>query len=290
MGRRRTTNGTLLPQRASLLCQSPAVRKVSVSLHSFEGNEEQGQLLPYLDSCIAFARRAAQAGKRCALRLWNLDGEHTQGANSCNEQILRRLEETFPRPWKEGWQGTTLAPRVYLEWGERFEWPDLNADDHKRLVQDIQTTYAALNGYQRKLLSANELKRLDEVAKINADELKAVAEVTVKVTVEGTLPSWYGTGGNAYRGWPCLTWSDTPNPDGSVPTPSWATLPQTSQGATLTNVKAGDLVFIRRYMPNHTDEKYWLVWSADNGQTWESTVTTTWPAAPLQRMWPTAAP
>ena len=124
-----TTNGTLLPQRASLLCQSPAVRKVSVSLHSFEGNEGQGQLLPYLDGCIAFARQAAQAGKRCALRLWNLDGETTQGANSCNDVILRRLEETFPRPWKEGWQGTTLAPRVYLEWGERFEWPDLNADD-----------------------------------------------------------------------------------------------------------------------------------------------------------------
>lgn len=124
-----TTNGTLLPQRAGLLCQSPAVRKVSISLHSFEGNEGQGQLLPYLDSCIAFARRAAQAGKRCALRLWNLDGEHTHRANSCNEQILRRLEEAFPRPWKEGWQGTTLAPRVYLEWGERFEWPDLNADD-----------------------------------------------------------------------------------------------------------------------------------------------------------------
>ena len=124
-----TTNGTLLPQRTGLLCQSPAVRKISISLHSFEGNEGQGQLLPYLDSCIAFARQAAQAGKRCALRLWNLDGEHTQGANSRNEQILRRLEEVFPRPWKEGWQGTTLAPRVYLEWGERFEWPDLNADD-----------------------------------------------------------------------------------------------------------------------------------------------------------------
>jgi len=83
----------------------------------------------YLDGCVAFARQAAQAGKRCALRLWNLDGESPQGANSCNDVILRRLEETFPRPWKEGWQGTTLAPRVYLEWGERFEWPDLNADD-----------------------------------------------------------------------------------------------------------------------------------------------------------------
>ena len=83
----------------------------------------------YSSSLPRPARQAAQAGKRCALRLWNLDGETTQGANSCNDVILRRLEETFPRPWKEGWQGTTLAPRVYLEWGERFEWPDLNADD-----------------------------------------------------------------------------------------------------------------------------------------------------------------
>lgn len=145
---------------------------------------------------------------------------------------------------------------------------DLNADDHKRLVQDIQTTYAALNGYQRKLLSANELKRLDEVAKINADELKAVAEVTVKVTVEGTLPSWSGPGGNAYMGWPCITWVVRPNLDGKVIVSNLAGAKQTPQGAELM-AKAGDHVFIRRYMPNHTDEKYWLVGSLDGGKTWE---------------------
>ena len=145
---------------------------------------------------------------------------------------------------------------------------DLNADDHKRLVQDIQTTYAALNGYQRKLLSANELKRLDEVAKINADELKAVAEVTVKVTVEGTLPSWSGPGGNAYMGWPCITWGVRPNLDGKVIVSNLAGAKQTPQGAEL-KAKAGDHVFIRRYMPNHTDEKYWLVGSLDGGKTWE---------------------
>ena len=146
---------------------------------------------------------------------------------------------------------------------------DLNADDHKRLVQDIQTTYAALNGYQRKLLSANELKRLDEVAKINADELKAVAEVTVKVTVEGTpLPSWYGTGGNAYMGWPCITWGVRPNLDGKVIVSNLGSAKQTPQGAELM-AKAGDHIFIRRYMPNHTDEKYWLVGSLDGGKTWE---------------------
>ena len=145
---------------------------------------------------------------------------------------------------------------------------DLNADDHKRLVQDIQTTYAALNGYQRKLLSANELKRLDEVAKINADELKAVAKVTVKVTVEGTLPSWSDPGGNAYMGWPCITWVVRPNLDGKVIVSNLASEKQTPQGAELM-AKAGDHVFIRRYMPNHTDEKYWLVGSLDGGKTWE---------------------
>ncbi len=145
---------------------------------------------------------------------------------------------------------------------------DLNADDHKRLVQDIQTTYAALNGYQRKLLSANELKRLDEVAKINADELKAVAKVTVKVTVEGTLPSWSGPGGNAYMGWPCITWRVRPNLDGKVIVSNLGSEKQTPQGAELM-AKAGDHIFIRRYMPNHTDEKYWLVGSLDGGKTWE---------------------
>ena len=149
---------------------------------------------------------------------------------------------------------------------------DLNelSESNKDTVKAIQAAYAGLNDHQKKLLNSNEIRLLDELAKLDANKLKAVAKVTVEVKVDGSpLPSWSGTGGNAYRGWPCLTWSDTPNPDGSVPTPSWATLPQTPQGATLTDVKAGDLVFIRRYMPNHTDEKYWLVWSADNGQTWE---------------------
>lgn len=122
-----TTNGTLLPRQAALLCGSAAVEKISVSLHSFEGNEGGGDLAGYLDGCLRFAGQAAAAGKRCALRLWNLDGAHTQGANAENEDILARVAEAFPKPWREGRQGLTLAPDVYLEWGERFDWPDLEA-------------------------------------------------------------------------------------------------------------------------------------------------------------------
>ena len=122
-----TTNGTLLEKQGGLLMASPVVEKVSVSLHSFEGNEE-GDLEGYLDGCLRFAKGASAAGKRCALRLWNLDGA-LPGANRQNDMILSALERAFPPPWKEGRRGTTLAPNVFLEWGERFEWPDLSAPE-----------------------------------------------------------------------------------------------------------------------------------------------------------------
>lgn len=121
-----TTNGTLLEEQGPVLLNSPAVGKVSVSVQSFEGNggdEPEG----YTASCAAFAKAAAAAGKKCALRLWNLDGAGTQGKNSLNGAILAKLEEAFPKPWKGGWQGAALAPNIFLEYGERFDWPDLSA-------------------------------------------------------------------------------------------------------------------------------------------------------------------
>lgn len=121
-----TTNGTLLSEQGGLLFVSPAVEKVSVSLHSFEGNEGE-RLADYLTQCLNFARQAAEAGKRCVFRLWNLDGVDTQGAHQRNDEILEVLERTFPKPWREGRRGTALASNIFLEWGEKFEWPDLTA-------------------------------------------------------------------------------------------------------------------------------------------------------------------
>lgn len=127
-----TTNGTLLEERSDLLCSSPAVEKVSISVHSFEGNGERGELERYLNTCIRFTRQASATGKRCALRLWNLDGVSASGVNGQNGEILSALERTFPGPWKEGRRGTTLAPGIFLEKGERFDWPDLTAPEENR--------------------------------------------------------------------------------------------------------------------------------------------------------------
>ena len=124
-----TTNGTLLKERGSLLCVSPSVEKISISVHSFEGNGGQGDLSEYMENCLSFARDASAAGKRCALRLWNMDGADTLGANRLNDKILSVLEEAFPKPWREGHRGTTLAQNIFLEWGEMFRWPDLSASE-----------------------------------------------------------------------------------------------------------------------------------------------------------------
>lgn len=118
-----TTNGTLLKKRQKLLLSSSAAEKVSISLHSFEGNGREG-LADYLTGCLSFAKAAGEAGKKCALRLWNLGDD---GGGRLNGDILAALEKAFPPPWIEGRRGTTLAPNIFLEWGERFDWPDLSA-------------------------------------------------------------------------------------------------------------------------------------------------------------------
>ena len=139
---------------------------------------------------------------------------------------------------------------------------NLNAN-YKQLVKDIQTVYGGLNSYQKKLLSANETKRLDAVAKIDAGSLTALAVVKLAADIdENQLPK-KNDNGNPYFGWPNIKWVVTPNVDGTVPNPVWAKLTGSMPGS----AKAGDHVFIRYYLDT-TDAKYWPVWSVDGGTTW----------------------
>ena len=118
-----TTNGTLLPERENLLLSAPALHKVNISLQSFEAND-RGELTSYLSACAGSAAKAGQAGKLCVLRLWNQNG-----LDSLNGEIEALLARSFPKPWPESRRSRKLAERVYLEPGERFDWPDLAAAD-----------------------------------------------------------------------------------------------------------------------------------------------------------------
>ena len=147
---------------------------------------------------------------------------------------------------------------------------DLNAN-YKQLVEDIQTVYGGLNSYQKKLLSANETKRLAAVAKIDADSLTALAVVKLAMGANNDNNFPYNkdnSQGAAQFGYETLKWKQTPNPDGTLPSMSgnwW----RFSSGLPATAM-AGDHVFLRYYL-NTTDEQYWPVWSVDGGNTWNLT-------------------
>lgn len=137
----------------------------------------------------------------------------------------------------------------------------LTASD-KDFVVELQTAYAALNAYQKSLLTANERATLEALAKINANELPAVATVNLRLSESGTFPHKTDKG-NPYYGWPEIKWVISPRPDGSVPNPTWAK--ETTSMPTSAN--AGQYVFIRYYLTT-TDTQYWPVWSIDGGTTW----------------------
>ena len=147
---------------------------------------------------------------------------------------------------------------------------DLNAN-YKTLVEDIQTVYGGLNSYQKKLLSANETKRLNAVAKIDAGSLTALAVVKLAMGANNDNNFPYNkdnSQGAARFGYETLKWKQTPNPDGTLPSMSgnwW----KFSSGLPATAM-AGDHVFLRYYL-NTTDEQYWPVWSVDGGKTWNLT-------------------
>lgn len=122
-----TTNGTLLPECTAFLLQSPALHKVSISLHSFEAND-RGDFETYLTGCISFGLAAAKAGVIVDYRLWNLDGE-SAGLHARNTQIESALHEACGGEWTSNTWGFRLADYTFLHYGERFEWPDLSAAD-----------------------------------------------------------------------------------------------------------------------------------------------------------------
>lgn len=127
-----TTNGTLLPARQPVLLAAPALRKVSVSLHSFEANEA-GDFRAYLTGCTDFARAAMTAGVLTDFRLWNLDGAQTKGLHDRNDEILAHLHAAFSEPWQRNTWGWRLAKGVFVSFGERFDWPDAQAADRGTL-------------------------------------------------------------------------------------------------------------------------------------------------------------
>jgi len=127
-----TTNGTLLDKVAETLIKKPAVRQINFSLHSFDGNQKELSKEQYIESILAFSKRAAaESGIIISLRLWNLDeGLLTEDQRKRNSHIIDKIEEAFKLPYKiqgilSEKKAFKIKDRVYLNQDYEFEWPDV---------------------------------------------------------------------------------------------------------------------------------------------------------------------
>ena len=118
-----TTNGTLLPRQQEMLLSAPGLHKVNISLHAFEANDLAVPFEEYLRGCFAFGQ-AAEGKKLVSYRLWNNGGQDER-----NGEILDMMRQFFPGEWVKERKGTRVGSRIYLEYGDKFDWPDLSAAD-----------------------------------------------------------------------------------------------------------------------------------------------------------------
>ena len=118
-----TTNGTLLPRLGETLL-GKGLHKVNISLHSFEKGQVDSHR-QYIEGIANFAKKATADGTIISLRLWN---------NHCdegkNDTTLALLQAHFPEPWTPNTRGFRIRESLFLEWGDRFAWPDLSAPDY----------------------------------------------------------------------------------------------------------------------------------------------------------------
>ena len=119
-----TTNGSLLGKVFGKHLLENLPYKISISLHAPSANPVFADDT-YLEGCINFAKEASERGCIVALRLWNL------GTGADNSEIIDTLKAHFPGEWEKirGGSSLKLAPKLFLEWGEHFDWPDLSAHE-----------------------------------------------------------------------------------------------------------------------------------------------------------------
>ena len=116
-----TTNGTLLNKRKKELLLA-GLHKVNISLHSFEDGSDE-DFTRYINDIADFAKSVAEMGVIVVFRLWNEGYD-----NGRNEVALDLLKQYISGDWAKNTRGIRIREKIFVEFGERFEWPDSSAE------------------------------------------------------------------------------------------------------------------------------------------------------------------
>lgn len=117
-----TTNGTLLSKCSDKILKA-GIHKVNISVHSFEDGSEE-QFYDYMNNIIEFALKANKQDVIVVFRLWNNGYD-----NGRNNKIIDYLKSNINDEWSKNSKGFKIRDKMFLEYGERFSWPDMNATE-----------------------------------------------------------------------------------------------------------------------------------------------------------------
>ncbi len=125
-----TTNGTLISEHSQLLLSHPAVRKVSISVHSLEGRDDSATN-EYLTSITAFGIKCVSAGKPIVnYRMWSEDvnSEILEGDNKSLQYIIDEFGANTNADYVRGHMSIKLAAGAFICYDKQFEWPKTTSD------------------------------------------------------------------------------------------------------------------------------------------------------------------
>ena len=174
-----TTNGTLLKKRGEELL-SAGLYKVNLSVHSFEGGND-AEHLRYIRELAEFSEKAAKEGTIVVFRMWNKGFDAGR-----NETTFNLLKELIQGEWAENTRGIRIRDKIHIEWGERFEWPDSEAEikgdkffcyglkDHFGILSDGTVVPCCLDSDGIIDLGNVFTESLDTI--LNSDRAKAIAD------------------------------------------------------------------------------------------------------------------
>ncbi len=117
-----TTNGTLLKENGEKII-SAGIHKINISLHSFEEGSAV-KFNDYLSGVAEFAKKANDEGVIVVMRLWNKGVDDGK-----NQDVIAFLRSKIDGEWLENTKGIRVRKNLYVEWGERFVWPDKHAEN-----------------------------------------------------------------------------------------------------------------------------------------------------------------
>jgi len=123
------TNGMSLLAKGDSILGKPALKQISISVHSISGNPSKGPPDEYFHSLYDFAQKASRVpGLSISLRLWNMSSDADRQRNA---GIIHLLEREFLLPGSlmdtlRKKPSCKLGRNVWLNCAPRFKWPDLS--------------------------------------------------------------------------------------------------------------------------------------------------------------------